>query len=354
MQKNNKMISKLVKNLLKLIYLRLPLLIVVFLLFLFGCALQQVTRDSYYSVKHRVKGNYYLDNKKYKEGIEDFEQELKKNPESSEAQYFMGRFQLAENHTKEGLYHLQQAVKLSPEKADYHFWLGVAYSVNKESDLERKSYLRALELNHNHVQALTYLGHNQLEKSEYENALKTYNKVLELSPDNPSALYNRALILKHFERTPEEKLGWKEYLALYRSGVMGQQAALNLNSLGEFEYRNHLIGRRMVTLEKVRFEPFTAKIWEGSQTSLDLLGEILKNNDNVAIHIVVYQKNNKELAELRAKSVKKYLINKFPEIKSSRFIVSWFGVPEEIKIGTKIFWEDESINFFSAVQPQKK
>lgn len=340
----------MVKNLLKRIYLRVLLLAAVFIVFLSACTLPQVARNSYYNVKHNVKGNYYLDNKKYKEGIEAFEQELKKNSESSEAQYFMGRFQLAENHSKEAIYHLQQAVKLSPEKADYYFWLGVAYSANKESDLERKSYLRALELDHKHVQALTYLGHTQLERSEYESALNTYNKVLELSPDNPSALYNRALTLKYLERTPEERLAWKEYLALYRSGSMAQQAAMNLNEIGDFEYRNYLIGIRTVTLEKVRFEPFTEKIWENTHTSLNLLGEILKNNDTVDIHIITYQKNNKKLAELRAKSVKKYLLIKFPEIKSTRLIISWFGVPEETKIGKKIFLEDESINFITAVK----
>jgi hypothetical protein len=64
---------------------------------------------------------------------------------------------------------------------------------------------------------------------------------------------------------------------------------------------------------------------------------------------VAYQKDNKRLAELRAKSVKRYLLDRFPEIKSSRLKVSWFEVPEKIKIAKKTFAEDESINFFSAV-----
>jgi hypothetical protein len=107
-------------------------------------------------------------------------------------------------------------------------------------------------------------------------------------------------------------------------------------------------------LKKVRFEPLTAKIQNNSHESLDFLGEILQNNKTVAIHIVTYQKDDKKMAELRAKSIKIYLLNKFPEIQSSRLMVSWFGVPEEIRIGTKTFKEDESINFFTAVQKQKK
>ncbi len=327
------------KHLSKGIFICLSFLVAVFVVFPGGCAFLRV-----------AKGNYYLDNKKYREGIEAFEEELKANPESAEAQYFMGRFQLAENHPKEARNFLQQAVKLSPKKADYHFWLGVAYAANKESDLERKSYLRAIELDDKHVQALTYLGHNQLDKFEYENALNTYNKVLKLSPNNPSALYNRALILKHFGKTLEERLAWKEYLALYPSGAMGQQAAMNLNELGDFAYRNYLIGSRTVTLKKIRFEPLTPKLQKNSHESLDFLGEILQKNKAIAIHIVAYQKDAKKMAELRAKSIKIYLLNKFPEIESSRLMVSWFGITEEIRAGTKTFREDESINFITAVQ----
>lgn len=342
------------KNFPKAVYLRALLLIAILLPFLGSCGLQQVIKEGYYSARQNTKGNRYLKNRQYKDGIKAFQKELEVNPDSAEAQYFMGRFQLAENHPKEALYHLERAAKLSPEKADYHFWLGVAYAANKESDLERKSYLRALELDRKHIQALTYLGHNHLEKSEYEDALKTYNKVLKLWPNNPSALYNRALILKHFERTPEERLAWEAYLADCPSGAMTRQAVLNLNALGEFEYRNHIIGSRTVTLEKIYFEPFTAKIWIGSQPSLDVLGEILKNNKSISIHIVAYQKNNKKLAKARAKSVKKYLLKRFPEIKSSRLFVSWFGVPEKIKTAKKTLIEDESINFITAIKENKR
>jgi tetratricopeptide (TPR) repeat protein len=338
-----------VKKFSKTMKLRHTLVLVALLGFSGGCAVPQIVKDSYHSVKQNVAGNYYLDSEKYKEGIEAFQDELKRNPRSAEAHYFMGRLQLADNHPKEGLYHLKQAVGLSPDKADYHFWLGVAYSSNMESNLERKSYLRSLELDPRHVQALTYLGHNQLERFEYKDALNSYNRVLELSPDNASALYSRALTLNRLGKTPEERLAWKKYLGLYSSGPMAQLAVMHLNTLGDFQYRSHAVGQDTIILEKIEFEPSTAELSQPSQNSLNVLGETLIDINNVPIHIVAYQKNNKKLAELRAKSVKRYLLDRFPEIKSSRLKVSWFEVPEKIRIGKKTFAEDESINFFSAV-----
>jgi tetratricopeptide (TPR) repeat protein len=332
--------------------IRLFFCCVIIVLLVSGCTQvtkgQYLIKGQYHAVKQTVAGQYYLDNKKYQKGIEVFREEVRAYPDNAEAHYYLGRFLLAEKQEKEALNHLKRAVELSPKKADYHFWLGVAYAANKMGDLERESYLKALEIDKNHVQALMYLGHNQLERKKYTEALQSYNKALELWPDNPSALYNRAYIMQQLGRTPEEKLAWQEYLAYYPAGAMARQAVLHLNALGDFEYRNYIIGRRTVTLKKIAFEPFAAKISEDSRPSLDLLGTIMKNNSTVSIHIVAYQKKNKELAEARAKSIKTYFIKEFKEIKPSRFTVSWFDVPERIKIDKKIFYEDESINFITA------
>ncbi len=327
--------------------IRILLLDAITLVLLSGCV--PVIQDQYYAVKQTVTGQYYLDNKQYQKGIEVFREEVKAHPNNAEAHYYLGRFLLAEKHNEEALKHLKRAVELAPSKADHHFWLGIAYAANRKRDLERTCYLKALQIDKNHVQALTYLGHNQFEKREYKEALTSYCQALELWPANPSALYNRALTLNRLGRTPEEKLAWKQYLAYYYpSGIMGRRAAVHLNVLGDFEYRNYLIGRHTITLQKIQFEPFTAKIGKDSQPSLDVLGAILKNNKGIAIHIVAYQKNNRELAETRAKSIKQYLLKNFSAIKTSRLTVSWFDVPEKIRVGKKTFQEDESINFITA------
>jgi tetratricopeptide (TPR) repeat protein len=340
---------KLLNYLKKEVYsmrLRLLFSVVIIVLLLSGCA--PVIKDQYHAVKQTVTGQYYLDYKKYQKGIEVFSEEVRAYPDNAEAHYYLGRFLLAEKHKKDALNYLKRAVELSPKKADYQFWLGVAYAANNKGDLERESYLKALEIDKNHVQALTYLGHNQLERKKYKEALQSYTKALELWPDNPSALYNRAYIMKQLGRTPEEKLAWHEYLAYYPSGAMARRAVAHLNALGDFEYRNYLIGRRTISLKKISFEPFTAKISEDSLPSLNLLGTIMKNNNKLSIHIVAYQKKNKELAEARAKSIKTYYMQEFKEIQSSRFTVSWFDVPERIKINKKIFYVEESINFITA------
>ena len=122
----------------------------------------------------------------------------------------------------------------------------------------------------------------------------------------------------------------------------------------DFEFRNHLIGKRSVTLGKIQFDAFTDNISKYSYSSLDVLGDILKNNQSISIHIVTYQKNNKTLAHARAKSIKQYLIKKYPDIEPARILLSWFNVPEPIKVGRKTFKESESVNFITHVQNGNK
>ena len=325
----------------------------ILLLFVSCSTVTESAKGGYYAVKYGLKGPYYLDNHKYKEGIAAFQEELKTNPENAEANYYMGRLQLGDDHPKEAQPYLEKAARLSPKDADYQFWAGVAYGQNGKKDLEFKSYQRALELEATHVEALTYQGHVYLERSEYQKALDNYKKVLELDPDNPSALYNRALVLNRLKRSAEERQAWLDYLSMYSGGPMARQAAIHLNEMGDFQYRNYLIGIRTITLESIKFQPASPEIEKDSYESLDILGNIMKNNQKVSVHIVTYQKNNAKLAEARAKSVKSYLLKKYPEIDSSRLILSWFGVSEQIKTEKKIFKADESVNFITAVQEKR-
>ena len=49
-------------------------------------------------------------------------------------------------------------------------------------------------------------NHPVSEKKKYDEALNLYSRALKIWPGSPSALYNRALILKKLGRTPEELL----------------------------------------------------------------------------------------------------------------------------------------------------
>ena len=323
------------------------LLVILMALLSYGCAGPNAT-GRLGSIQYLAMGEYYLESGKYKSGLQYFTEAVSVNTADPRANYYLGRCYLAERQYASGLRHLKTAAEEAPDNADFHFWLGVAYAATKQPTRERASYLRALSLDKKHTQALCYLGHNQFDNGELTTALATYTRALKLSPSNAQVLYNRALILGKLGRTPEEIIAWKIYLAHHPAGGFARRAVGRLNELGDFEYRNYLIGKRTVTLEKIFFQPFTAVLSEYSFPSLDLIGHILTNNRTIGLHIIAYQKNNDGLAEARAKSIKKYLINEFPEIAQSRLMVSWFDVPAQIRVGKKRLTEDDAISFITA------
>ncbi|MFA5906715.1 MAG: tetratricopeptide repeat protein [Desulfobacula sp.] len=308
------------------------------LIFISGC-----------TVGRMVKGDYYLSGTDHKQGIESFKKDLEKNPDSPDARYYLGRLYLADNQVKNALTHLEKASAISPGNPEYRFWLGLAYAANKMKKQEWESYESALKLDPDHLKSRIYLAHTQLERNLYEDALKNYSQVLDRTPDEPSSLYNRALALKELKRPKEEKFAWKEYLNYYPSGPMSANAVHHLNLLGDFSFRNYLIGVRTLPLRQIQFKAFSTDLTPESMGSLDDLGDVLSKKKDLSIHIIAYQDNNKQLAEQKAKQIKKYLVEKFPEIPAANLKVSWFGTPEKIKIENSLFSEDESINFITAL-----
>jgi tetratricopeptide (TPR) repeat protein len=310
---------------------------------LFGCATSEKT---YVSVKNYTQGEYYLQSDKYEECITKFDREIERYPSDAKAQFYLGRCYLAVDKNRAALTHLKKAVQLNQGDPDYYFWQGVAYSSNGKPRSEQKSYEQALAVDENHVQALVYMGHNRFEDGQYRVSLGYYNRALRQEPFIPQALYNRAMALRKLNRTPEEIRAWKTYLAAYPDGPFTRRAAQYLNENGRFDYRNHTLGKRIVTLPQVQFEPSSSGILKVSAPSLKELARITARNPNLVLHIVAYQKNNRKLAEVRAKSIKKYILAQEGSIERERIKVSWFDQPETVKNGRKTHRLDSSINFF--------
>ena len=311
-----------------------------------GCAVTDIAHEQFVSIKNFTVGEYYLDNHKYRQGVVHFKKETAENPNDPKAVYYLGRCYLAEDQIGDALKALKRAVYLDPGHADSYFWLGVAYAAAGNPKAERKNYETALRIDPDHVQALVYMGHNRFEAKDYRKALAYYQRALTLAPYHAQALYNRGLIYRHYGRTPEEILSWRIYLESYPQGANARQAAEFLNAYGLFDYRNHLIGIRTITLGKIRFAPFTATIDKASCDTLDFLGKVYEGQTRFELHVLAYQKNNKRLAKARAQSIKRYLEEK-SRIAAHRIRISWFDAPEGITIGKKRFSEDESIDFFT-------
>lgn len=318
-------------------FLALVTLTLIFL-WLAGCA-------SLGAMQAKSQGEKYLSAGDYRTGIDVFSARVRENPDDAAAQYYLGRCFLAEKRSEEASRHLQKAAELDPKQADYHFWLGVSYWSLLDFDNERRCYQRTVALDPGHVPAHVYLGHNYLDKGEAAEALKEYETALEFDAQHPEALFNRALVLGRLGRSREEAAAWKDYLKCYPDGSLARQAADHLNSLGDFTYRNHLIGIRLVTLDWIRFQPGASSLDRTAEPSLRVVGSILSINKTINLEIASYCKGDAQLAKARGMRVRQFLAEEFPEVDPARLKVSSFGQPEKIATGGKIYALNHSIAF---------
>lgn len=298
----------------------------------------------------KVVGPYYLENKKYDEGIQALGEQFKENPGDAVSAYYVGRYYLALNKPKEAMPYLQKAVALVPDNADYVFWTGVAYWAMLDFDAEEAAYMKALSLDPDHISANLYLGHGYVDRGEWAKALSQYDTVISLDKYNPEALYNRGVALNGLGRIDMEKAAWKKFLEYYPDGSLAMQATERLNLHGDFTYRNFIVGQRNVTLRSLAFKSGTTSLDKESRASLHVLSAMLKNNKKMDVHVVSYVAGNRALAKDRAKTVRDYMLNSNPEIDSTRLPLSWFGTAEKIEVGDKSYSLKDSVQFITVVQ----
>ncbi len=297
----------------------------------------------------KMSGPYYLNNQKYKEGIRAFSETLKENPDDAESAYYTARYFLALKKPKEALPYIQKAVQQDPDNIDYVFWSGVNYWSLKNYNKEREAYKKVLSIDPDHISANLYLAHNYLDDGMLSEPLSLYEKVIKLDKYNPEALYNKADILGRQGKKEESLKAWKKFLEYYPDGTLAMSGTRKLNLLGDFSYRNFILGNRNVTLRSIKFKPGKSDSDLESKSSLHVIAAMMDKNKKLKFHIVAYVKGDANLAKERAKSVRDYILGGHPDFAAERMPLSWFGVPEEVKRNGKTFKLDEAIQFINII-----
>ena len=217
-------------------------------------------------------------------------------------------------------------------------------------DKEKAAYDKALSIDPNHLSANLYLAHNMLDRGKNAEALKLYDKVLALNPEESQAMFNRAVVLERLKRTSEMKLAMHRYLEGYPDAPLARQGVRMLNKAGDFSWRNHPMGQRNVALRAVDFKPGTAELTEEAKASLNRVGDILSDNPGLNLNVIAYVKGDESLARDRALAVQAHVSRRTFGVGSDRLTPRWFGKPETVKSDGRTHVLAESVNIFTKIQ----
>lgn len=117
------------------------------------------------------------------------------------------------------------------EKADKYLEQGSDYEDNIDYDKAIKSYNRALEIDPKNVEALYSRGWNYFNKGEYDAAIKDFNEAIRLDPKNADAFFYRAYSFDELGATEQAIQGYKETIKL------DPEYAWAYNNLGYIFYK---------------------------------------------------------------------------------------------------------------------
>ena len=252
------------------------------------------------------------------------------NPESA---YLVGRGLLrADSSEGQALAFLQRASLLEPQNPEFAYWEGVGHWANGDEDAERRSYLRGLEADPDNVPLLINLGHSYLAEKRYQEALGSYQAVLDRVPDNPVARYNSGLIYRALGLVTEEIATWRSFLREHREGTKPFRAVQRLNGYGDFSFRIYQVGgRKIIVNQQLLLDESVPE--EMKQEELAGITSILEENDQVNLEVVVFIEHDREAARKRAITLKHLIVQTSKTDVADQVRLSWFAAPETIEKG---------------------
>lgn len=164
-----------------------------------------VNTESYPSDSHFLKGEKLVDRRKYVEAIKEFKKSIKKNPESYNGYAVVGSLYALMENFEESLGWFDQAITRYPEAAD--LWYNKALSLKKLSRFveAEQAVIKSLEFNTGHFAALTLKGLLRTISGEAEEALKYFDKALEINPMYEIAWKNKISTLENLGNLQEVK-----------------------------------------------------------------------------------------------------------------------------------------------------
>ena len=179
------------------------------------------------SDKYFKKGERLVNQRKYVEAIEEFKKSIKKNPEYYNGYAIIGSLYAGMGNLEESLGWFDEAIIRYPEEED--LWYNKALSLKKLSrfDEANQAVNKCLALNSEHFAALTVKGLLYINIGDAKNALKNFDKALEINPKYDIAWKNKTSIL--------EKLGNKQEVERFKAEILKNTYGIQPVTIPEWE-----------------------------------------------------------------------------------------------------------------------
>jgi len=196
------------------------------------------------SVRYKM-GILFLNKGLQEDALKEFEEILKNDPKYTLAYEGQGQVFFAKGDLKKAKENFIQTLSLDPKMWQAHSYLGIIYNHQKNCDAAIKEYEAALAINNKSSALYNNAGMSYYMKGDYEKAKEYYIKALRIEPGNIRVYNNFALALCKMGRYDDAFEAFKKggdeasacnnlgYVYLtekkYREAIKAFQKAIELN-----------------------------------------------------------------------------------------------------------------------------
>jgi len=149
--------------------------------------------SKYHEVAFRLRGGAYLDSRRWRQAIEDHTKVIELNPRNSISFNERALAYRALNEDEKSYEDFARAIELHPRSTTYLTNRAVNLITQGQYDKALNDIYAALALDQDDVNALHLLSKIDYELGDYEQALKTLNRLIDIHKDRRSLFMDRAL-----------------------------------------------------------------------------------------------------------------------------------------------------------------
>ncbi len=171
------------------------------------------------STKHLATVHYYLalgykGKRRFKNMLSSFAQSLKYNPENENIYLLRGEYYLKNQNYDQGIKDSTKALELNPKSVMAYNNRAYAYLGKNQFQLALSDYNKALKIDSKFAIAYSNRGIVYDRTFKYDKAIADYNKAISLKPDHAKAYYNRGVAYYKLNKTELAKADLNKTLEL--------------------------------------------------------------------------------------------------------------------------------------------
>ncbi|MBS3088147.1 glycosyltransferase family protein [Candidatus Pacearchaeota archaeon] len=208
-----------------------------------------------------------------------YEKILEINPDIPDALHLLGVILYQNKEYEKAINKIEHALEFKTSDAGYYINLGQAYDAFGNKEKAVKSFKKSLDVDGSHIKSYVanfYLGLFHKKIGEFNEAIKYYNKAIELNKNLYDAYWNRGLLLLLLGRFEE---GWEDYEFRLKMEKSDDKRVFNKPQWGGEVFKNKKL---LVVMEQgfgdniqfVRYLPLVKE--RGGEIILECKKELLK------------------------------------------------------------------------------